>query len=77
MSIFSEPFVVAWLYIQATTTHGRVSGSVNVLEKSGSGHDKALAAIFIANQKKEKNGRRGFRTREDARQVLFDYIELF
>jgi len=36
-----------------------------------------VAESFFTNLKKEKMRRRKYRTREDARQAIFEYIELF
>lgn len=47
------------------------------MSRRGNCHDNAVAESFFANLKKEKIRRIKFRTREDARQAIFNYIELF
>ena len=40
-------------------------------------HDNAVAESFFANLKNELTYHRDFKTREEARSAIFDYIELF
>lgn len=40
-------------------------------------HENAVANSFFANLKKEKIRRKRFATRDDAKQAMFNYIELF
>jgi putative transposase len=47
------------------------------MSRRGNCHDNAVAESFFANLKKEKVRRRRYRTRDDARQAIFNYIELF
>jgi putative transposase len=47
------------------------------MRRRGNCHDNAVAESFFANLKKEKIRRVKFRSREDARQAIFNYIELF
>ena len=47
------------------------------MRRRGNCHDNAVAESFFANLKKEKMRRRKYQTREDARQAIFEYIELF
>lgn len=47
------------------------------MSRRGSYHDNTVAESFLANLKKEKIRRRKYQTREDARQSIFEYIELF
>jgi len=47
------------------------------MSRRGNCHDNAVAESFFANLKKEKIRRVKFRSRDDARQAIFNYIELF
>ena len=47
------------------------------MSRRGNCHDNSVAESFFANLKKEKIPRRRYRTRDDARQVVFNYIEMF
>ena len=47
------------------------------MSRRGNCHDNAVAKSFFANLKKEKIRRRKYRTRDKARQAMFEYIELF
>lgn len=47
------------------------------MSRRGNCHDNAVAESFFANLKKEKIRRKKFVTRADARQAIFEYIELF
>jgi putative transposase len=47
------------------------------MSRRGNCHDNAVAESFFANLKKEKIRRKRYRTRDDARQAMFEYIELF
>lgn len=47
------------------------------MSRRGNCHDNAVAESFFANLKKEEIRRKIYRTREDARQAIFRYIELF
>lgn len=46
------------------------------MSRRGNCHDNAVAESFFANLKKEKVRRKKYRTREEARQAIFEYIEL-
>lgn len=47
------------------------------MSRRGNCHDNAVAESFFANLKKEEIRRKRYRTREDARQAIFRYIEMF
>lgn len=47
------------------------------MSRRGNCHDNAVAESFFANLKKEKIRRKRFATRADARQAIFEYIEMF
>jgi transposase InsO family protein len=47
------------------------------MSRVGNCHDNAVAESFFANLKNELTFHRDFRTRQQARSAIFDYIELF
>ena len=47
------------------------------MSRRGNCHDNAVAESFFANLKKEKIRRKRFVSRDDAKQAIFNYIELF
>ncbi len=47
------------------------------MSRRGNCHDNAVAESFFNRLKRERIRRRTYRTREDARQDVFDYIEMF
>ena len=47
------------------------------MSRRGNCHDNAVAESFFANLKKEKIRRTKYRTRDDAKAAVFEYIELF
>lgn len=47
------------------------------MSRRGNCHDNAVAESFFANLKKEKIRKQKYQTREDAKQAIFEYIELF
>jgi len=47
------------------------------MSRRGNCHDNAVAESFFNLLKRERIRRRSYRTREDARQDVFDYIEMF
>lgn len=47
------------------------------MSRQGNCHDNAVAESFFANLKNELIYHRDFRTRDEARTAIFDYIELF
>ena len=47
------------------------------MSRKGNCHDNAVAESFFANLKKEKIRRRIFKTRDEARADVFNYIEMF
>ena len=47
------------------------------MSRRGNCHDNAVAESFFANLKKEKIRRQQYRTRDDARAAMFEYIEMF
>ncbi len=40
-------------------------------------NDNAVAESFFSSLKRERIGRRAYKTREEARQDVFNYIEMF
>lgn len=47
------------------------------MSRRGNCHDNAVAESFVNLLKRERIRRRAYRTREEARQDVFDYIEIF
>lgn len=47
------------------------------MSRRGNCHDNAVAESFFANLKKEKIRRKKYATRANARQAIFEYIEMF
>ena len=47
------------------------------MSRRGNCHDNAVAESFFQLLKREKVRRRKYRTREEARRDVFEYIELF
>lgn len=47
------------------------------MSRRGNCHDNAVAESFFANLKKEKIRRMKYKTRDDARHAIFNYIEMF
>ena len=47
------------------------------MSRRGNCHDNAVAESFFNLLKRERFRRRTYKTREDARQDIFDYIEMF
>ena len=47
------------------------------MSRRGNCHDNAVAESFFANLKKEKIRRKRYPTRDEARQAVFEYIELY
>ena len=45
--------------------------------RTGSAHDNAMAEAFIATLEKELLDLSKFKTRNQARRAIFDYIEVF
>lgn len=45
--------------------------------RRGNCHDNAVAESFFSSLKRERIRRRIYKTREEARQDVFDYIEMF
>jgi transposase InsO family protein len=52
-------------------------GIVMSMSRIGNCHDNAVAESFFANLKNELTFHRDFRTRQEAKSAIFDYIELF
>ena len=55
----------------------REHGSEHSMSRRGNCHDNAVAESFFQLLKREKVRRRKYRTREEARRDVFEYIELF
>jgi len=55
----------------------RKNGLLGSMSRKGKCHDNAVAESFFANLKNELVHHRDFKTREEARSAIFDYIELF
>lgn len=47
------------------------------MSRRGNCHDNAVAKSFFSSLKRERIRRRTFKTREEARQDVFDYVEMF
>ena len=47
------------------------------MSRRGNGHDNAVAESFLSSLKRERICRCTYKTREEARQDVFDYIEMF
>lgn len=47
------------------------------MSRRGNCHDNAVAESFFANLKKKKIRRRRYITRDEAKQAVFNYIELY
>ncbi|GLR52624.1 hypothetical protein GCM10007923_38380 [Shinella yambaruensis] len=50
---------------------------VHSMSRRGNCHDNAVAESFFNLLKRERIGRRIYRSRDEARQDVFDYIEMF
>lgn len=64
------------------TSHSwnKLMASFNIepsMSRRGNCHDNAVAESFFANLKKEKIRRRRYKTRGEAKQAVFNYIELY
>lgn len=55
----------------------KVHGLVASMSRKGNCHDNAVAESFFQLLKRERIRRRIYKTREEARQDIFNYIELF
>lgn len=58
----------------------KLLGTLNIessMSRKGNCHDNAVAESFFANLKKEKIRRKIFKSREEAKQTIFNYIEMF
>jgi putative transposase len=53
------------------------AGSLGLLSRRGNCHDNAVAESFFNLLKRERIRRKTYRTRQEARQDVFDYIEMF
>lgn len=47
------------------------------MNRRGNCHDNAVVESFFSSLKRERIRRRTYKTREEARQDVFDYIEMF
>ena len=47
------------------------------MSRRGNCHDNAVAESFFANLKKEKIRRKRYATQDEAKQAVFNYIELY
>lgn len=47
------------------------------MSRRGNCHDNAVAETFFSSLKRERIRRRTYKTREEARQDVFDYVEMF
>lgn len=47
------------------------------MRRRGNCHDNAVAESFFSSVKRERIRRRTYKTREGARQGVFDYVEMF
>ena len=55
----------------------KANGLIGSMSRKGKCHDNAVAESFFANLKNELVYHREFKTREEAKSAIFDYIELF
>jgi putative transposase len=55
----------------------KAHGLVSSMSRRGSCHDNAVAESFFQLLKRERIKRKIYKTRDDARQDVFDYIEMF
>jgi transposase InsO family protein len=53
------------------------NGITPSISRTGNCHDNAFAESYFANLKNELTYHREFKTRQEARTAIFDYIELF
>jgi len=53
------------------------NGIIVSMSRIGNCHDNAVAGSFFANLKNELTYHHDFKTRQEARTAIFDYIELF
>lgn len=49
----------------------------HLMSRRGNCHDNAVAESFFSSLKRERIRRRTYKTRQEARQDVFDYIEMF
>lgn len=47
------------------------------MSRCGNRHDNAVAESFFSSPKRERIQRRTHKTRDEARQDVFDYVEIF
>ena len=47
------------------------------MSRRGNCHDNAVAESAFSSLKRERIRRRAYKTREEARQDVFDYVEMF
>lgn len=47
------------------------------MSRRGNCHDNAVVKSFFSSLKRERIRRRTYKTREEARQDVFDYVEMF
>ena len=47
------------------------------MSRRGNCHDNAVAESFFSSLKRERIRRRTYKTRDEARRNVFDYIEMF
>lgn len=52
-------------------------GLIQSMSRKGNCHDNAVAESFFSNLKNELTWHCDFKTRDEARAAIFDYIELF
>ena len=50
---------------------------VSSMSRRGNCHDNAVAESFFSSLKRERIRRRTYKTRDEARQDVFDYVEMF
>ena len=55
----------------------REHGLLPSMSRRGNCYDNAVAESFFSSLKKERIGKKIYKTRDEARAVLFDYIEVF
>lgn len=63
-------------YPVAEVSH-RLGVSQHSMSRRGNCHDNAAADSFFSSLMREPVRRRNYKTREEARQGVFDYVEMF
>jgi hypothetical protein len=73
--LLADPDAIA--RIKANLRGNNRAVTVHSMSRRGNCHDNAVAESFFNLLKRERIGRRVYRSRDEARQDVFDYIEMF